>query len=135
MILQFSSEHLRISMVVFVFFGLLLLCGCTASTDNGYYAERLIGTWSMIDEVGNFSFRIFYDFNSNSSFFTGVQNMSSQMYDFSLWGTYSISDSQINLTVQNPYSTSNLKYSISEDGKTLMLYYENATDYDVLTKE
>lgn len=134
MILRFLSDRFRVCVVVFVVFVSVLLVGCTSSTNNGY-DDQLIGNWSMIDEVGNFSYRIIYEFNSNLTFFTGVQNLSSQMYEYSLQGTYSVSDSYINLTVQNPYSTSDLKFSISEDGQTLMLYYENGTDYDVLTKE
>ena len=134
MILRFLSDRFRGCVVVFVVFVSVLLVGCTSSTNNGY-DDQLIGNWSMIDEVGNFSYRIIYEFNSNLTFFTGVQNLSSQMYEYSLQGTYSVSDSYINLTVQNPYSTSDLKFSISEDGQTLMLYYENGTDYDVLTKE
>ena len=134
MILRFLSDKFRGCVVVFVVFVSVLLVGCTSSTNNGY-DDQLIGTWSMIGELENYTFKDFYVFYSNSSFFSNYQDVSSQIYGDGLWGTYSVSGSHITLTIQNPYSSSDLKYSISEDGNTLLLYHENGTDYDVLTKE
>jgi len=128
-----NTKYHRIFVIFFFVLFVALFVGCTTSTNNG--SADLIGTWSMSEEFGNYTYRVFYEFHSNSSFFTGVQNMSSQQYDFSLWGTYSVTDSRINLTVQEPHSTSDLKYSVSEDGNTLLLYYEDETNFDKLTRE
>ena len=112
-----------------------LISGCTTTNQDEFNHNTLIGVWSMIEVMGDTSFRVFYEFHDNDSFFTGVQNMSSFQYEFSLWGRYSSTGSRINLTVMDPYSTSNLKYSISEDGKTLLLYYEDDINFDVLARE
>lgn len=112
-----------------------LLSGCTTKNLDESDHSTLIGVWSMIQDMGDTSFRIFYEFHDNDSFFTGVQNMSSFQYELGLWGRYLSTGSRINLTVMDPYSTSNLKYSISDDGKTLLLYYEDDINFDVLTRE
>jgi len=124
----------RIVFLCLLFFT-VFLSGCTSTNLDISDHNSLIGTWSMIEEMGDISFRIFYEFHDNSSFFSGVQNMSSLQNEFSLWGRYSATGSRVNLTVMDLSSTSNLKYSLSDDGKTLLLYYEDDINFDVLTRE
>jgi filamentous hemagglutinin family protein len=52
-----------------------------------------------------------------------------------LWGNYSINESWVTLTETEQGSTSSLKYSLSKDGNTLILYYENGINFDTLTRE
>jgi len=133
--MRLQRDIVRKNAILLVISFTILLSGCTTTNIDISDHTTLIGTWSMIEDMGDTSFRIFYEFHNNDSFFTGVQNMSSLQYDFTLWGRYSKTDSRINLTVVEPYSTTNLKYSISEDGKTLLLYYEDDINFDVLTRE
>lgn len=122
---------------VFIFYTLIVtfFCGCSENSSNQTIDTQLLGTWSMTEDLTNGSFKIVYTFYSNFSFFTGVQNLSSKIYDFSLWGSYSLSDSRIKLSVIEQNSTSNLKYAISEDGNTLLLYYEDDITFDTLFRE
>lgn len=121
---------------------LLPLTGCTSLEDKNQknIGEEddnigIIGNWSMVDNTYNISYKYVYRFYENNSFFTGVENMSSQHFVMHLWGVYSINESMINLTVTEENSTSTLKYSISDDGDSLLLYYEDETNFEVLTRE
>jgi hypothetical protein len=109
----------------------LIFSGCTATNSD----TQLLGTWSMSEDIENSPYKIVYTFYSNSSFFTGVKNMSSNIFDLGLWGTYSLSDERIKFMVEEQNSTSDLKYLISDDGKTLTLFYEDDVNYDILSKE
>ncbi len=120
----------------------LLLTGCTSLEDKDQKNKDenddnmgIIGNWSMVDDTYNISYKYVYRFYENSSFFTGVENMSSQHFVMNLWGVYSINESMIHLTVTEENSTSTLKYSISDDGDSLLLYYEDDTNFEVLTRE
>lgn len=130
-----NQKEIKISVLIFIAIIATFFCGCTDDSSKDPVDTQLLGTWSMIENVNNSSFKIVYIFYSNFSFFTGVQNYSSKIYDFSLWGSYSLSDSRIKLIVLEQNSTSNLKYSISDDGNTLLLYYEDDVTFDSLTRE
>jgi hypothetical protein len=120
---------------------LLFLSGCTEKTgsnseDDSIAKMNILGTWSMTDDTYNTtSFKIIYSFYENNSFFTGVKNLTSNSFEIKLWGTYSLYDSRMILTVPEQNSTSDLKYSLSDKGDTLLLYYEDETNFDMLTKE
>ena len=121
--------------------GISLFCGCTQAPEDSSVDSSnnevfsLVGNWSMIDDTYDTSFKIFYKFFDNSSFFTGVQNMSSMNFDSMLWGTYTLSDSRINMSVDGYNSTSSLQYSFDDEGKKLLLYYEDDINFDILTRE
>lgn len=124
------------SLIVF----LSVFSGCTTtqeenSDDTNNESYDLTGTWSMIDTIESTSFKIVYSFYDNSSFFTGVQNITTNQYELSLWGNYSVSNSRITMTVPNQNSTSSLKYEFGEDGNKILLYYEDETNFDILTRE
>jgi len=101
----------------------IVLSGCLENSNNN-------------DEVGNYTYKIVYEFFSNSSFFSGPWDTTSESYNTSLWGTYSISNERLYLNVGGVFpSTSIHKYSFTDDGKSLILYYEDEVNFDVLTKE
>ena len=137
--LYVNQKQIRILVILSIVAIAAFLCGCTGTKDDnsseGSVNTELLGTWSMIEEAENSSLKIIYTFYSNFSFFSGVQNMSSKLYDFSLWGSYSLSDSRINLIVSEQNLTSNLKYTVSDDGNNLSLYYEDDINFDILTRE
>ena len=123
-------------LVLITVFLTLLLTGCTETTDNSEKnTKSILGTWSVQDSTGNNSYKVLYSFYSNSSFFTGVLNLTSQRYDISLWGEYSYNDTRLTFIVSEYNSTSDLKYSLSDDTNTLLLYYEDETNFDVLQRE
>ena len=91
--LYVNQKQIRILVLLSIVAIAAFLCGCTGTKDDnsseGSVNTELLGTWSMIEEAENSSLKIIYTFYSNFSFFSGVQNMSSKLYDFSLWGSYS----------------------------------------------
>jgi hypothetical protein len=95
----------------------------------------IIGTWVNYETAENYTYKIVYRFYSNGSFFSGVQDETTGVYDVSLWGTFNISDDRIYMVAGEPPSTADLKYSISADGRTLLLYYEDDINFDVYTRE
>ena len=121
----------------------IVLSGCLENsnsdddeTSNIEFEEKILGTWTKIEIVGNYTYTIVYRFFSNSSFFSGLWDVSSGSYNMSLWGTYSISNERLYLNVGgvSPSNSVN-KYSFTDDGKSLILYYEDEVNFDVLTKE
>jgi len=121
----------------------IVLSGCLEDsnsnddeTSNLKFEEAILGTWTKIEIVGNYTYTIVYRFFSNSSFFSGLWDTSSESYNMSLWGTYSISNEKLYLNVGgvSPSNSVN-KYSFTDDGKSLILYYEDEVNFDVLTKE
>ena len=121
----------------------IVLSGCLENsnsdddeTSNLEFEETILGTWTKIEIVGNYTNTIVYRYFSNSSLFSWLWDMSSESYNMSLWGTYNISDESLNLNVGG-FSPSNSvnKYSFTDDGKSLILYYEDEVNFDVLTKE
>ena len=123
-----------VSIIVILIFFIIGLSGCS-ELDDMEGENTIIGTWSMIDYYYDISYKYVYVFYENSSFFSGVQNLSSLKYELSLWGLYSINESRITLTEPEQGSPSSLKYSLSKDGNTLLLYYEDETNFDMLTRE
>ncbi len=130
-----NQKEKKISVLLSITIIITFFCGCTDDSSESFIDTQLLGTWSMKEDVNNSSFKIVYIFYSNFSFFTGVQNASSKIYDFNLWGLYSLSNSRIKLIVFEQNSTSNLKYSISDGGNTLTLYYEDDINFDLLTRD
>jgi len=121
----------------------IVLSGCLENlnnnddeTSNLKFEETILGTWTKIEIVGNYTYTYVYRFFSNSSFFSGPWDMSSESYNVSLWGTYSIDNERLYLNVGgvSPSNSVN-KYSFTDDGKSLILYYEDEVKFDVLTKE
>jgi hypothetical protein len=117
----------------------LFLCGCietqeTTDSDNLVH-DNLLGTWSMSQEVENSSVKIIYTFYSNLSFFSGVQNVSSEVFDSQIWGTYFLNESRITFVVPEINSSTELKYSISDDGNNFLLYYEDEINFDILIRD
>ena len=124
--------------VLITIFLTLFLSGCTETTDSNEKnteSSSILGTWSVQDDTGNNTYKVLYSFYSNSSFFTGVLNLTSLRYDISLWGEYSYNDTRLTFIVSEYNSTSDLKYSLSDDTNTLLLYYEDETNFDVLQRE
>ena len=121
----------------------LVLSGCLENsnshdneTSNLKFEETILGTWTKIEIVGNYTYTIVYRFFSNSSFFSGLWDMSSESYNMSLWGTYSISNERLYLNVGGVSPSNSVhKYSFTDDGTSFILYYEDEVDFDVLTKE
>jgi len=121
----------------------IVLSGCLENSNNNddeasnlKFEETILGTWTKIEIVGNYTYKIVYEFFSNSSFFSGPWDTTSESYNTSLWGTYSISNERLYLNVGGVFpSTSIHKYSFTDDGKSLILYYEDEVNFDVLTKE
>ena len=124
--------------ILITIFLTLLLSGCTETTDSNEKnteSSSILGTWSVQDDTGNNTYKVLYSFYSNSSFFTGVLNLTSLRYDISLWGEYSYNDTRLTFIVSEYNSTSDLKYSLSDDTNTLLLYYEDEINFDVLQRE
>ncbi len=121
----------------------IVLSGCLENsnsnddeTSNLKFEETILGTWTKIEIVGNYTYKIDYRFFSNSSFFSGLWDTSSESYNMSLWGTYSISNERLYLNVGGVSPSNSVhKYSFTDDGKSLILYYEDEVNFDVLTKE
>ena len=95
----------------------------------------IIGTWSNYESSENYTYQIVYSFYSNGSFFSGVREVTTGTYDVGLWGTFNVSDERVEMTAGDPPSTASLKYSISADNTTLLLYYEDEINFDVFTRE
>ena len=121
----------------------LVLSGCLENsnsndneTSNLKFEETILGTWTKIEIVGNYTYKIVYRFFSNSSFFSGLLDASSESYSMSLWGTYSINNERLYLNVSGVTPSNSVhKYSVTDDGKSLILYYEDEVNFDILTKE
>jgi hypothetical protein len=108
----------------------IVLSGCLENSNNNDE------TWTKIEIVGNYTYKIVYEFFSNSSFFSGPWDTTSESYNMSLWGTYSISNERLYLNVGGVFPSNSVhKYSFTDDGKSLILYYEDGVNFDVLTKE
>ena len=120
--------------VIILILLIVKLSGCSETAEDAEQ-NTIIGTWSMIDNYYDISFKYVYIFYENSSFFSGVLNLSSLNYELSIWGNYSINESRITLTETEKGSASSLKYSFSKDGNTLLLYYEDEINFDTLTRE
>ncbi len=97
--------------------------------------ERLYGVWYNEETIEDVTYRFVYEFFTNSSFFSGVWDSSFGGYTISIWGTFKIKNENLyfNVKEQNP-SESVHKYSISDNGNTLNLYYEDGINFDILTK-
>jgi len=95
----------------------------------------IIGTWSNYETSENHTYQIVYSFYSNGSFFSGVRDAATGIYDVGIWGTFTISDERVEMVAGDPPSTASLKYSISADNTTLLLYYEDEINFDVFTRE
>lgn len=95
----------------------------------------IIGTWSNYETSENHTYQIVYSFYSNGSFFSGVRDVATGIYDVGIWGTFTISDERVEMVAGDPPSIASLKYSISADNTTLLLYYEDEINFDVFTRE
>jgi len=119
------------------------LSGCVENSNNNddetsnlKFEETILGTWTKIEIEGNYTYKIVYRFFSNSSFFSGLWDASSESYNMSLWGTYSISNERLYLNVEDVFPSNSVhKYSFTDDGKSFIFYYEDEVNFDVLTKE
>jgi hypothetical protein len=97
--------------------------------------ERLYGLWYNEETIEDVTYRVVYEFFTNSSFFSGVWDSSFGDYTNSIWGTFKIKNEKLyfNVKGQDP-SESVHKYSISDNGNILNLYYEDGINFDILTK-
>jgi len=133
-----NEKPLIIGIIIMILSSVLFFSGCTEPVENTQKNpenESIIGTWTVQEDSEESTYMVLYSFYSNSSFFTGVFNLTSLQYDTSLWGTYSLTETRITLEVTEYDSTSNLKYSLSEDNNTLLLYYQDEATFDVLIRE
>lgn len=124
--------------VLITFFLTILISGCIEKTDSSEKNNEnssILGTWTAQEDTENSTYKVLYIFYSNSSFFTGVLNLTSQRYDIGLWGEYSYNDTRLTFVVSEDNSTSDLKYSLSDDTNTLLLYYEDEINFDILKRE
>jgi len=121
----------------------IVLSGCLENSNNKNdensnmeAVETILGTWSKIKIDGNYTYKIVYRFFSNSSFFSAILDTSSESDNVSIWGTFTINNEKLYLNVGEVFpSTSVHKYYFNDDGKSLTLYYEDETNFDVLLKE
>ena len=121
----------------------IVLSGCLENSNNNddetsnlEFEEKILGTWTKIEIVGNYTYKIVYRFFSNSSFFSGIWDASSESYNMSLWGIYNIRNERLYLNVGGVSPSNSVhKYSFTDDGKSLIFYYEDEVNFDVLTKE
>jgi hypothetical protein len=133
------NERILIYFTLFIA-SCLFLCGCTEQktpdTSDQDEHDAIIGTWIMNEAYSNITYRITYAFYANHSFFSGVQNTSSttDTYEISIWGTFSISNDNITLTTTNPDASSTLQFIISEDNQSLLLYHEDQINFDVFNR-
>ena len=91
---------------------------------NLKFEEIILGNWTKIEQVGNYTYKIVYKFFSNLSFFSGIWESNSETYDMSLWGIYSINDEKLYLNVEEMYPSNSVhKYYFSDKGESLIFYY------------
>ena len=120
----------------------IVLSGCLENSDNNddeisnlNFEEAILGTWTKMEIVGNYTYKDVYEFFSNSSFFTSSSVWDMESNNESFWGTYNITNEKLYLNVgEVSPSYSGLNYSFTDEGKSLILYYEDGVDFDILTK-
>ena len=99
-------------------------------------SKKILGTWYINETIEETTYKIVYEFFSNSSFFSGIWNPILKNYNMSIWGTYEIKNEKLYFTVNDPFSDESIhEYDISDDGNTLKLYYGDQSDFDILTKQ
>jgi len=88
--------------------------------------EKILGVWmSQGDEDGR-TYVIVYEFFSNSSYFTGVFDMNTSSYMYSLWGMYDLDNETIFFYgASGTNITSSLDYAFSTDYKKIVLYFSD----------
>lgn len=100
------------------------------------YVNLILGTWVRNETFENFTYIIEYKFFSNNSFFSGVKDEGNDNYNVSIWGTFNIDIEEIQLIVGGDTPSESVhKYFISPEGDSLLLYYEDGINYDILSKE
>ena len=135
-----KKKYIIYSIIIFLS---IVLGGCLEISNNKKdessnleFKEKILGTWTKIKIDGNYTYKIVYRFFSNSSFFSAILDASSESDNMSVWGTYSINNERLYLNVGEVFpSTSVHKYYFNDDGKSLILYYEDEVNFDVLIKE
>ena len=131
--------NMKIKLFVIIITLILLavgLSGCTDDSSTKNNQEKILGTWYKEKTFGNNTYNIIYEFFSNSSFFSGVWDSNSSSYATYIRGSYELKNDNIffNTTGENP-SNSILKYSISEDGNSFTLFYEDEENFDVFKRQ
>ena len=135
-----KKKYIIYSIIIFLS---IVLGGCLEISNNKNdessnleFEETILGTWTKIKIDGNYTYKIVYRFFSNSSFFSAILDASSESDNMSVWGTYSINNERLYLNAGEVFpSTSVHKYYFNDDGKSLILYYEDEVNFDVLIKE
>ena len=130
-----SSQQLISLFLLILLFIFGCLCGCIETDTNDAKDNDIqydiMGSWFRLDTFNNITYNISYQFFSNQTFFSGVKNVSEDSYEISIRGTYSISNDTITLTTSNPTASSSLRFAISEDKQSLLLYYDDQINFDV----
>jgi hypothetical protein len=119
------------------------LSGCNEQKENDNNEQtndsnlkNIIGNWYKEESYDDITYFVVYEFYSNLSFYSGIWDSSSHTVSSYVWGNFEIQDDRIylNVTGENE-SSSLLKFSISEDGNSLTLFYEDEENYDVFTRQ
>jgi len=138
-----ENMDLKHVFVVLLFVSLIFIfSGCTdsenSSSGDDNFQDGIVGEWFKVETVNNVNYKTVYEFLSNLSFFSGVWDSNSSSYTTFIRGTYEINEEHLYLTtpgVNTKWDVVVMKYSISEDGNELKLYYGDSESYEVFVRE
>lgn len=128
----------HIIVVIFLIFLTIILSGCTDDSSTNNIQKGIVGIWFQEEIQNHVTYRTYYEFLSNLSFFYRVWDSNSSSYTDNTRGTYEINEEYIYLTtpgVHTKWEVLVFPYSISEDGNELKLYYSDGITYEAFVRE
>lgn len=133
-----NMNRKHIIVVIFLIFLTIILSGCTDDSSTNNIQKGIVGIWLQEEIQNHVTYRTYYEFLSNLSFFYRVWDSNSSSYTDNTRGTYEINEEYIYLTtpgVHTKWEVLVFPYSISEDENELKLYYSDGITYEAFVRE
>ena len=133
-----NMNRKHIIVVLSIIFLTIVLSGCTDDSSTNNVQKGIVGLWLQEKIQNHVTYRTYYEFFSNLSFFYRVWDSNSSSYKDNMIRTYEINEEYIYLTipgVNTKWEVLVFPYSISEDGNELKLYHGESETYELFTRE
>lgn len=114
-------KHIKkFSALFLVLFSMVIMASCSDDKDDANPAARLVGTWFSQDPYGYGFTKI--TFNSNGTGVEYIEDKGDAWTDYFKW---TATDNMLTITYNDyPYEPETTPYSISSDGKRLVMWGE-----------